>query len=202
MNTFKTIAFIVLFSMVLGAVLGLVYDVSREQLEINDHYDLQKALLYTINKDLEGLSRKEIHQLYVQHLKPERTNNIHYYAYYEEDQLVGYCFPFVGQGLWGTVHGYITVDVAGAEILGIAFTENEETPGLGARIDDLWFKEQFRGLDITGQGTYVSFDISSESSLATISGATLTVNAIEATLNEAITDLKRVLKEDFHVTDD
>lgn len=202
MNASKTIIFIVIFSMILGGLLGLVYDLSREQLEINDHYDLQKSLLYTINKNLEGLSKKEIHQLYVDHLKPSRMNNIHYYAYYEEDQLSGYCFPFMGQGLWGSVHGYIAVDLEGSEILGIAFTENEETPGLGARIDDLWFKEQFRGLDITGEDSFVSFDISSDSALATISGATLTVNAIRDTLNEAITDLKRIMKEDFHVTDD
>jgi len=202
MKKYKPILFVILFSFVLGSILGSIYHVTKTQIEINEHFELQKCLLYAINITTEDMTKEEVYITFHNHLMEERLRGITYYSYWQEDQLIGYCFPFSGQGLWGQVTGYIAVDVTGVEVLGIVFTENEETPGLGARIDDLWFKEQFRGLDIQKSSDYVSFDISDESGLATISGATLTVNSIKDTLNQTIDELKEILKEDFNESSD
>jgi len=202
MKKYKPILFVILFSFVLGGILGSIYHITKTQIEINEHFELQKSLLYAINITTEDMTKEEVYSTFHNHLKEERLRGINYYSYWQEDQLIGYCFPFSGKGLWGQVTGYIAVDVTGIEVLGIVFTENEETPGLGARIDDLWFKEQFRGLDIQKTSDYVSFDISDESGLATISGATLTVNSIRDTLNQTIDELKEILKEDFNESSD
>lgn len=200
MKKYKALLFLVILSLTFGSILGLIHISTEKQIAINEHFELQKSLLYAINIPTEELSKEEVYETFNIYLKEERLRGIRYYTYIDNNLLLGYCFPFSGQGLWGKVSGYIAVDASGEEILGLVFTENEETPGLGARIDDLWFKEQFRGLDISSNSNYVSFDISNESGLSTISGATLTVDSIKETLNKTIDELKLILKEDFDET--
>lgn len=49
-----------------------------------------------------------------------------------------------GAGLWGRIGARVGLRPDGA-LAGIAFTEQSETPGLGARINEPGFREQFKG---------------------------------------------------------
>ncbi len=51
---------------------------------------------------------------------------------------------FSGQGLWGTVTGVIAVDQSVSTIIGLDIISHSETPGLGGRIEEDWFKDQFQ----------------------------------------------------------
>jgi Na+-transporting NADH:ubiquinone oxidoreductase subunit C len=61
----------------------------------------------------------------------------------------GYAFPFQGAGFWGPIRGVVAVDPLGKEILGISFPSHQETPGLGGRITEKWFRDQFRGKPVS-----------------------------------------------------
>ncbi|MBB6481206.1 FMN-binding protein [Spirochaeta isovalerica] len=53
--------------------------------------------------------------------------------------------PFQGSGLWGTITGVLGMDADFSRIVGMEILSHSETPGLGGRIDEAWFKDQFKG---------------------------------------------------------
>jgi len=69
----------------------------------------------------------------------------------------------------------------------VDFTSHNETPGLGGRIDEAWFKEQFRNRKIV-IGTGLSYDTEQENQLDAITGATSTSRSILNILNDVIDD--------------
>ena len=69
------------------------------------------------------------------------------------------------------------------ELQGIVFTEQNETPGLGGRIMEDWFKEQFRGLKLEA-GQAVAYGEAGSQKIDAISGATQTSNAIIRIINQ------------------
>jgi Na+-transporting NADH:ubiquinone oxidoreductase subunit C len=69
-----------------------------------------------------------------------------------------YILPIVGVGLWGKMYGFLALKPNGDEVLGISFYKHQETPGLGAKITDDWFKEQFEGKRLLEkEGDYDSY---------------------------------------------
>jgi Na+-transporting NADH:ubiquinone oxidoreductase subunit C len=64
--------------------------------------------------------------------------------------IVSYGFPMRGKGLWGTISAFGVISADLQRMIGIDFTEQVETPGLGARITESEFKYFFRNLDLSG----------------------------------------------------
>jgi len=56
-----------------------------------------------------------------------------------------YIVPLRGNGLWGAIWGYLSLESDLATIAGANFDHASETPGLGAEIADRDFEEQFAG---------------------------------------------------------
>ncbi len=50
-----------------------------------------------------------------------------------------------GPGLWGTITAMVGFEPDADRYRGVVFLEHNETPGLGARIDEPWFRKQFAG---------------------------------------------------------
>ncbi len=63
-------------------------------------------------------------------------------------KTMGYGFYLKGKGLWGTIQAFAAVTPDFKHMIGIDFTDQVETPGLGARIIEESFKKYFRNLDI------------------------------------------------------
>lgn len=68
----------------------------------------------------------------------------------EAGEIVAYGFPMRGKGLWGTITAFGVISSDLEKMVGIDFTEQVETPGLGARITEIEFKYFFRNLDLSG----------------------------------------------------
>lgn len=66
----------------------------------------------------------------------------------ETDDGVVYAKEFVGAGLWGAISGVLAVNDDIDRTIGLEIVDNNETPGLGGRITEAWFKEQLRGQKI------------------------------------------------------
>jgi Na+-transporting NADH:ubiquinone oxidoreductase subunit C len=105
-------------------------------------------------------------------------------------------------GLWGTITALVAVDESGSRITGIDFVSHSETPGLGGRIDEESFKEQFRGelissdssarvAVVSGQDTASKDD----SKVDAITGATRTSESIQVLLNKAVNTVFPVVLE-------
>lgn len=99
---------------------------------------------------------------------------------------------FSGPGLWGTVSGVLAVDEPVDQIVGIEITSHNETPGLGGRIEEDWFKDQFRNEAIPNGEITVrkgTGNVDTDSSNATvdgITGASLTSKSIEVIVNNTL----------------
>jgi len=119
----------------------------------------------------------------------------------EENQPAAYGFPMRGKGLWGTITAFGVISADLTKMVGIDFTEQVETPGLGARILEKEFKQFFRNLDLSGlqnssadrpaiimvRKKEITNTDESTNSLQAITGATLTCSGV---LNMINTDLK------------
>jgi Na+-transporting NADH:ubiquinone oxidoreductase subunit C len=99
---------------------------------------------------------------------------------------------FRGSGLWGTITGVIAFSGDLKRIEGLQIISHNETPGLGGRIDEEWFKNQFNGERIGSSGIVVrkgsgSPDSDSENGeVEGITGASLTSKSIETIINDNI----------------
>jgi Na(+)-translocating NADH:ubiquinone oxidoreductase C subunit len=68
----------------------------------------------------------------------------------EQGEVVAYGLPLVGKGLWGSIEGFGVISADLDKVVGIDFTKQVETPGLGARIIEQEYKFFFRNLDLSG----------------------------------------------------
>jgi Na+-transporting NADH:ubiquinone oxidoreductase subunit C len=116
-------------------------------------------------------------------------------------EIVAYGFPLRGKGLWGTISAFGVISANLTKMIGIDFTEQVETPGLGARITENEFKYFFRNLDLNGFQNKKSESpaimlvkkkdetnvVKSTNSFQAITGATLTVTGVLKMVN---TDLR------------
>lgn len=114
------------------------------------------------------------------------------YVYRKDGQIAGYAVPVAGQGFWAPIRGIVGVSEDMTTIKGIAFYEQAETPGLGARITEQDFREQFEGLTIGEpqrpigiRPTTVTLD---ENEVHAITGATQTCVRLERLINEDLSD--------------
>jgi Na+-transporting NADH:ubiquinone oxidoreductase subunit C len=53
--------------------------------------------------------------------------------------------PVYGKGLWSTMYGFISLDADMTTVVGFAFYEHGETPGLGGEIDNPNWKNLWPG---------------------------------------------------------
>lgn len=124
---------------------------------------------------------------------PALASDLNIYATLDADgEPLGYAFPLDGQGLWGSIRGYIGISAEFDRLLGLEFIEQNETPGLGGRIDEAWYKEQFAGVPLA-QGQAIAYG----DGLDSITGATSSSNAVlgilNATIERVMTEHKEVL---------
>lgn len=105
---------------------------------------------------------------------------------------------FSGAGLWGTITGVIAVDGTVERIGGLEIVSHNETPGLGGRIDEVWFKRQFAGERIAADGIRIrqgsgKGDADAENGeLDAVTGASRTSQSIEQIVNAEIAALRAV----------
>jgi len=94
----------------------------------------------------------------------------------------GWVITRTGPGLWGDITALVGFAADRQRLTGLEFLKQSETPGLGARIGERWFKEQFRGK--RGPFTTVAEgERTTEHEFDAITGATFTSNAVRDLVN-------------------
>src|SRR5690606_32400126 len=106
-------------------------------------------------------------------------------GHFEGDALIAYAVPFDDNALWGALRGYLGVSADLGSTTGLVFTYQNETPGLGGRIDENWFKEQFRGLPIA-PGAALAYGAQDGYDIDAISGATSSSAAVMRAVNKVL----------------
>lgn len=180
-----TLIFMAVVSIVFTGLLAGVNAAFKDKIKKNQDMAVKASILSSVGVVAEG----DVNKTFDDKAEEKKLGDITYYSI-ETDSGIVYAIPFEGAGLWGTIKGYIGVLEDFSSIEGIAFTEQNETPGLGGRIEEDWYKEQFRGVSLTG---FVSYG--EESGLDAITGATSTSNAVLKIVNAFINGTLRELEE-------
>lgn len=112
-----------------------------------------------------------------------------------------FVIPLRGQGLWGPIWGYVSLEQDLNTIYGAVFDHKAETPGLGAEISTPIFETQFKGKQILdANGELIGIDVrkgdaDENNEVDGISGGTITSDGVEAMIAENLQAYIPYLKE-------
>lgn len=172
-------------------VLSLVASLTNKRVELARKIAIEKAYLTASGVNIpEG---KDIQEIFTNTFSVDFPGDEPLRADIDGRSIV--VSPFEGEGLWGTITGVIALENTFDRIVGVEITSHSETPGLGGRIDEDWFKDQFKGeradtdLKIVQSGGQGDTD-PENGILDGITGATRTSQALENIINRQIRSLK------------
>ena len=140
-------AFAVLYMFILtaffSAILIGISRGTRQRVMANERLAFEKAVL-NVFPDLHYFSDQEAHALFEEKFQPSPQAG-GAYVYTRDGSIAGYAVPISGKGFWAKISGIIGIAPDRKTITGISFYEQSETPGLGARIMEAEFYQQFAG---------------------------------------------------------
>jgi Na+-transporting NADH:ubiquinone oxidoreductase subunit C len=220
-NTY-TFVFATAVCAVCSVMLAAVAEGLRPQQEFNAALDIKKNILKAVQLQTPlspQATAKEISKIYEEKIeekvidadgniiegkKPseikEGEKTYPLYIYKEGEEILAYCYPIVGQGLWSILYGYFAIEPDAVTVRGITFYKHGETPGLGAEIEKDWFQKNFEGKtiwsvknhDLTpivvvkGKVANVYKDERTQYAVDGITAATITSNGVTSMLDKWI----------------
>ncbi len=175
--------------------LSLANELTRDRVAANRRFAERSAILKALGISFD--SPDKVDSLFASDVRTIKSGDTELYG-----ATVGgtarFAKRFAGSALWGTVRGVLSVDVSVERIEGLEIVSHNETPGLGGRIDESWFKDQFRGERIGPKGIRVrqgsgKGDTDHENGeLDAVTGASRTSQSMETIINTEIAALRAV----------
>jgi Na+-transporting NADH:ubiquinone oxidoreductase subunit C len=118
-----------------------------------------------------------------------------------DDGSIKYVLPMYGAGLWGPIWGYVAVNDDGNTIYGANFSHEGETPGLGARIADKDFQDEFVDKHLFQEGEFKGVVVlkkgqksaTGAEQIDALTGATITSLGVSAMLEDCLAPYKGFL---------
>lgn len=195
-----TIVFMLILTIVLTSALALANSGFAPQIERNVQVAEKRAVLDAFGLDASGLD-SAIESTFAGKIRLA-TNSRGQQLYVMLDDsgaTAGIAAPIDGAGLWGKIRGYIALKPDLSALLGIVFTDQNETPGLGGRIAEAQYRNQFRGLALkTGQP--LAYNGPGYENLDAIAGATLTSKSVLKIINDFVAGTLPGLSDGLEVT--
>jgi Na+-transporting NADH:ubiquinone oxidoreductase subunit C len=183
------IVFVLVLGTILTAALVAVAGYTTPIIQRNEALETKKSILEALEIPYgEG----EIEQAFSASVREKKADGLTYYA----SQAGDIAFPYAGPGLWGPIEGIVAVGPTLDTLTGVTISRQEETPGLGSRIGEKAYLDQFkakrfdRGLRLVAPGRSEA-----DNEIDSITGATLSSNAFVEILNKALADEVPVIRE-------
>lgn len=195
------VLFMLIVTVIFVGVLSVFYRSTEKKIEIQKQqtYQMQIITLFAdtlslrsgIPKDrlMDLNNLKDNYQQFItekQIAKPQgiAVNSKYFVATDGKGNELGYCFDVTGSGLWGTMRGLLAVTPDFGRIINFTIYDQMETPGLGARIEEPWFKAQFNGKPLIMHEAVADFVLIPEDAqpagtqIKQITGATITSSSV------------------------
>ena len=120
-----------------------------------------------------------------------------------DDGSIKYVLPMYGAGLWGPIWGYVAVNNDGNTIYGANFSHEGETPGLGARIAEQPFQDEFKDKHLFLDGEFKSVAVLKRGQKAAngaeqvdaLTGATITSRGVSDMMADCLAPYNAFLKK-------
>lgn len=167
----RMIIVLTLIGVLSGGILAVVYQFSNPLIEMR-RAEALKAAIFEIFPHAK--SYKEVEK------------NI-YEAFDGEGNLLGYTLTLQGGGYQGIIKLMIGVSSDLEKFVGLVILENVETPGLGAKIEDKEFTNQFKGLLTSRPIEYIKNRKPEKPyEIQAITGATISSRSVVKIINQGV----------------
>ncbi|MDP6634015.1 MAG: FMN-binding protein [Phycisphaerae bacterium] len=190
-----TIAYAAVLALLCATALTAVNEFTKEAYENNKKAKKAREIMKVLDIKFDtSASSEEIVKIQKQKVKedPEKAKLYGVEKVYVSDDGKLWAIEFGGEGMWKPIKGLLCLKSDMRTIHRITFYEQEETPGLGAKIADDPFQDGFReksiydssgkpGVLLKRAGTH-----SGANEIDAITGATITSGKVKDMLNKLI----------------
>ena len=185
------IVYMFVVTLFFSAIIIIFGSFTRRRVEANERIAFERAVLEALPIDIsQRISPSEIHGLYLETVKDSTAATGGALRYMRADSLIAYALPLDGPGFWAPIKGVIGIAADKKTVTGIAFYEQNETPGLGGEIVKPDFRDQFVGKQLSDKETSLEIRMVSaeldENSVHAITGATQTSTRLGRFMNEQL----------------
>ena len=132
MKQIRIILVLTAVSLFSAAILSLADKLTKDKIEENQKKAINEAIMGIEPKTQKIEKKDEVYEIFDKNKK-----------------LLGFVFLAEGQGYQGTIKIICGLSASLDRLLGIEIIDSRETPGLGARINESWFKKQFSNLKVS-----------------------------------------------------
>ena len=181
-----------LITVIMGAILGTVYSVTKEPIEKAEEKAKQEAYKEVfpdadniVTIDEETLDYKQVNDLIQSFGFTHDTIDEISYAVDADKNLIGFIVVVTNDNGYGGDIQMVVGMRTDTTITGLAFLALDESPGLGMEADKDKFKSQFIGKHET-RYEYSKTGAVVENQIDAISGATITTSAVTDGINAAV----------------
>ena len=187
---FYPIFFMVVITIIFIGILATFYHLTAEKVQTYNEENLKKLILNSFDLPVE-----DINLSYSKYISEKEINDLLFFQANKDGLYIGNCFLISGRGLWGTIDALVSVTPDFQKIISFEIISQNETPGLGGRITEDWFKKQFQNKNIIEEKSIVLFSLIPEGEsqnkdqINQITGATFSSKAVVDMLHK---ELKRI----------
>lgn len=167
-----------------GGLLAVIFSIADPLIQANKEKELKESIFVVLPeaRDYEVV---------------EKTVGKEKFVFYKgvdgEGNPVGVAFKAEGNGFQGKIVTMVGLDLDYLKLKGIRVLEQLETPGLGNRISEDAFQNQFKGVEIKPRIEYIkNRKPEKPNQIQAITGATISSDSVVKLINKAV---KRTLKE-------
>jgi len=177
-KSIKMIVTLTVLGALAGIILAVVFKMADPLIQINKEKEL-KAAIFTV------LPEAKDYRAFTKQLKDEDVTV--YVGLDNNSSPVGIAFKADGNGFQGNVGIMVGLGLEFKKLKGIQVLDQVETPGLGNRILEKWFMDQFRGVEVHPKIEYIKYRKPEKpNQIQAITGATISSDAVVTNINHAV----------------
>ncbi|MDX1702087.1 MAG: FMN-binding protein [Melioribacteraceae bacterium] len=123
-----------------------------------------------------------------------------YEVFDDNENSLGYAMPYEGNGFQGNIRLIVGIDKGMTKVLGLEVLEQVETPGLGTKVTEKPFTNQFIDIEVNPEIKWVKgAEPQASNEIQAITGATISSKAIVRIINEGMKKLRSVNAEENRI---
>lgn len=191
-NVTKMFLNLTLVGSISGVFLAGAFHYADPLIQENKERELKEAIFVVLPeaKDYKVVDRSK-----------EKEKNVIYVGVDESGSPVGVAFKADGGGFQGNIGVMVGLNLDYLRLKGIKILDQVETPGLGNRIAEPKFEDQFKGVEITPKVEYIkNRKPEKPNQIQAITGATISSDAVVKNINNAVNKVLRSLPREEAIT--
>ncbi|MBN1269891.1 MAG: FMN-binding protein [Kiritimatiellae bacterium] len=196
------LGFMVAVCVVFGAGISVVHYATQGLLQANEQLVRNRAICRAFMLDVKGSRAEDYASAVREHIETlEMADGEQMRKVYRRTDAGREALGFVisGMGFWDRITGILVMSPDLERVLNLQFLEHKETPGLGARIEEPSFTDQFKGLEVAWDRSAdervvigASPDAGAKNRVDAVTGATQTSMALMKFLNEELEQIRQI----------